>query len=58
MLAGSVSAERRDGDRVDSPGNTYLICDACGTRLPWLIFLGGKLVCRLCFQDSLRKGRR
>ena len=56
MLAGP-DAERHDGDRVNAPGNTYLACDICAMRLPWLVFLWGKLVCRTCYQDAIRYGR-
>ena len=54
-----MSAEsllRRDGERVDSLGNTFLECDVCQAHLPWLVFLWGRLVCRTCYQNAIRHG--
>lgn len=42
------SQARKDGDRIEAPGDTWLPCHACGSKLRFLIFYRRRALCRAC----------
>lgn len=57
-MAVGVATEYRDGDRVQAPGDVWLPCNRCGSKLRFLTWYHGEPLCRSCLSIEVLRGRR
>ena len=58
MVAGvaAPSQVRKDGDRIQAPGDTWLPCQACGSKMRFLTAHRGRALCRSCIAFEVVRG--